>query len=405
MDITAKIVKRKTGKAKGKWAARVSYFDQAAGRMRTIEKARDKRSDAIDERNRLVNDLKKSHGGIREGERMTFTRLAEICSRQFYKPAVIENGLKTEGVRSYAGIQSAITNLTQFFGKRRIGEITTESLFDYREWRRKLGSRRTKAAKEPVKLATINRELAVMRRMMRHALAKGWMLRDIFFGSRVIVSSAETVRTRILSESEQDRLLAACEGERLVTYTRTHYGKPQTITTKLTVDNPHLKAMILLAVDSGLRRGEILKLTWPDIDLRRRVITVKASNTKTERERIVPLTARTKAELEKLRMFSTDDQPRPFPFVDFKHSWQTAKRIAGIDDLHFHDLRATAITRWQRDGLAQGLAAHIAGHSDIRTTQKFYTAADLDIVQDFGERMDRRHAEAKADTSAMEFVN
>jgi len=403
MEITAKVFKRKSGKSKGKWTARISYFDHRTGKTLTIEKAKAKRTDAIDERNRLVNEIKKSHGGIREGERMTFSRLADICSKQFYKPAVIENGVKTEGVRSHAGIQSAVKNLTRYFGKRRIGEITKESLADYKQWRRKLGSLRTKAKNEPIKIATINRELAAMRRMMRFALSEGWLVRDIFFGAKAIVTSAETVRTRILSESEQERLLAACEGERAITYTRHHYGKSETVTATIKADNPHLKAIILLAVDAGMRRGEILKLHWKDIDLEAGIITVKGSNTKTETERIVPLTERAKAELENVRSFTPEGESRPFPFVDFKHGWQTAKRIAGIDDLHFHDLRASAITRWQRDGLPLAFASKIAGHSDTRTTSKFYTSADVEIVRELAETMNRSHA--KADILDTEFVN
>jgi len=395
MEISAKVFKRKSGKSKGKWTARVSYLDNLTGTMRTIEKAKDKRVDAIDERNRLVNEIKKSHGGIREGERMTFERLTEISCKQFYKPAVIENGVKTEGVRSFASIQSALKNLNQYFGKRRIGEITTESLFDYKQRRKKQG----------VKIATVNRELEAMRRMMRFAFSKGWTVRDIFFGAKVIVNSAETVRTRILSESEQKRLLAACEGERDVTYERHHFGKTETITARLKADNPHLKAIILLAVDAGMRRGEILKLTWDDIDLDAGIVTVKASNTKTEKMRLVPLTDRARAELGRVRTFAPEGGSRPFPFVDFKNSWRTAKRIAGIEDLHFHDLRASAITRWQRDGVPLAIASKIAGHSDTRTTAKYYTSADIEIVQALAETMNRRHAEASAESTEPAFVN
>lgn len=394
MEITAKVFKRKSGKSKGKWTARISYFDSITGSTRTIERAKDKWSDAKDERDRLVNEIKKSHGGIREGERMTFARLTEVCCKAFYKPATIENGVKTEGVRSFASIKSALKNLNEYFGKRRIGEITTESLFDYRGRRQKQG----------VKIATVNRELEAMRRMMRFAFSKGWIIRDIFFGARAIVTSAETVRTRILTESEQERLIAACEGERAVTYTRHHYGELRTVEAKLTVNNPHLKAIILLAVDAGMRRGEILKLTWQDIDLEAGIVTVKASNTKTETMRLVPLTDRAKRELERVRLFTPSSETRPFPFVDFKHSWTTAKRIAGIDDLHFHDLRASAITRWQRDGLPLAIASKIAGHSNTKTTAKYYTSADAEIVQALAETMNRKHANLIPD-AVSELVN
>lgn len=310
MEIKAKVFKRKSGKSKGKWTARVTYFDSITGRSRTIERAKEKRADAIDERNRLVNEIRKSHGGIREGERMTFARLTEVCQKAFYKPATIENGVKTEGVRSIASIRSALKNLGLYFGKLRIGEITTETLFDYRQRRRSQG----------VKIATINRELEVMRRMVRFAFSQGWIVKDIFFGARAIITSAENIRTRILTESEEKRLLAACEGERTITYQRARRGKTETITAKISASNPYLKAIILLALDAGMRRGEILKLTWKDIDLENGIITVRATNTKTETERLVPVTARVKRELERVRALTPAVEARPFPFTDFKQS-------------------------------------------------------------------------------------
>lgn len=91
--------------------------------------------------------------------------------------------------------------------------------------------------------------------------------------------------------------------------------------------------------------------------------------------------------------------------MDFKNSWQTAKRIAGIDDLRFHDLRASAITRWQTDGVPLAIASKIAGHSDTRTTAKYYTSADIEIVQTLAEAMNRRHAEGAANVAEPAFVN
>jgi integrase len=65
---------------------------------------------------------------------------------------------------------------------------------------------------------------------------------------------------------KKQRLLAACQGERTITYKRKLRGKEQEVTAKISEDNPHLKAIIILALDSGMRRGEIFKLRWEDID-------------------------------------------------------------------------------------------------------------------------------------------
>ena len=174
------------------------------------------------------------------------------------------------------------------------------------------------------------------------------------------------------------------------------------MTATVEVDNPHLKAVILLAIDSGMRRGEILKLKWKDIDFDNDLITVVGTNTKTERERIAPLTERVKGELRRIREISPGE--KVFPFDNFKRSWNTAKRIAGIDDLHFHDLRRTAITRWQQYGFPLALAGKLAGHTQLATTMKYYTNADAETVREFAEKMNQVHASSD-DAPAAELLN
>lgn len=402
MEINAKVFKRKTGKSKGKWIARIEYYDRVAGKTRTMERQKDKRSDAIDERDRLVNEIKKSHGQIQIGERMTFEQLAVLCADRFFKQAVIVEGRKIEGLKSYRPVHSSLIVLKEFFHKRRIGSITRESLNEYRRWRLKTGSR--KQADKPVKVATVNRELAAMRRMMRYAYSEGWITRDIFFNAKVIEVSAEMERTRQLTQAEETRLLAACNCDTVIEYQRTRFGKAETIQASVKLDNPHLKAIILLALDSGMRRGEILKLRWQDIDTEAGLINIQATHTKTARSRIAPLTERAKAELVRVREFTRGE--RPFPFEDFKRSWKTAKRIAGIDDLRFHDLRRTALTRYQhRYSVGLAVAGKIAGHSELNTTMKYYTSADAAIIRQLTEDMNTAHAGSPEADTRSELVN
>lgn len=389
MEIKSKVFKRKTGKSKDKWIIRIEYFDNLAGRKRSIERHADKRSHAIDARDRLVNELKNSHGQIQDGERMTFDLLASTCVKIFYKPAVIIEGRKISGVRSVDPALSQIRVLRQFFGSRLIKQLTTESLADYRLWRLSSASERTGT---PVKISTINRELSVMRKMMRFALGKGWILKDIFFNAKMIESSAEIERTRLLTTAEEERLLSACQGQRSVTYSRKWKGREQEIKSIVKVENPCLRAMIILALDSGMRRGEIFKLRWQDIDFDADLIRIVGTHTKTERERLAPLSQRAKEELTTLRKIIPGENP--FPFKEIKRSFATAKRIAGIDDLHFHDLRRTAITRWIQNNVPLALAGKIAGHSVLQTTMKHYTSTDADMARDVVEKVNAFHTKS-----------
>src|SRR5207302_157725 len=108
MDIKSKIFKRKSGKEKGRWIIRVSYFDDSSGRLRQMERGFDRRTEAIDARELLIADLKKSHGQSPHGDRMTFDMLADRCEEVFYKPAVIVSGRKIAGIRSVDKVRSQI---------------------------------------------------------------------------------------------------------------------------------------------------------------------------------------------------------------------------------------------------------------------------------------------------------
>ncbi len=388
MKIKDKVFKRKNGKSKDKWIVRIEYLDELTGKTKYIERHADKRGEATDLRNKLVDEVKKSHGQMQTGERMTFNQLADICEQIFYRPAEIVEGRKVAGIRSIAGLKPQINNLRLFFGKRLIKEITTESLTEYKLWRLKTKSEQLG---QPVKIATVNRALSAMRKMMRFAYGKGWILKDIFFNAKVIDTSNEIERHRLLTIDEEKRLLAACHGERTVTYKRKLRGVEREVTAKISEDNPHLKAIIILALDSGMRRGEIFKLNWKDIDFDNGLIRVIGTNTKTERARLVPLSQRAKDELEKLKEISNGD--KPFPFTDIKRSFATAKRLAKIDDLHFHDLRRTAITRWIQQGTPLALAGKLGGHSQLQTTMKHYTANDADSVKEITQRIDVFHSQ------------
>ncbi len=386
MKIKDKVFKRKSGKSKDKWIVRIEYLDELSGKTKYIERQADRKGEAANLRNKLIDGVRKSHGQIRTGERMTFNQLADICERTFYKPAEIAQGRKVAGIRSIHSVKPQIDNLRLFFGSRLVKDLTTESLIDYKLWRLKT---KTEQLGQPVKIATVNRALSAMRKMIRFAFSNGWILKDIFLNAKVIDMSSEIERHRLLTLDEELRLLRSCQGERQIAYKRN--GKE--IKATISVDNPQLKAMIILALDSAMRLGEILKLHWQDIDFENNLVRILGTNTKTERERLAPLSQRAKKELKNLKELSPGENP--FPFIDIKRSFATAKRLAGIEDLHFHDLRRTAITRWIQQGTSLALAGKFAGHSQLQTTMKHYTATDSDMIKEINERINTFHAQTE----------
>jgi integrase len=122
-----------------------------------------------------------------------------------------------------------------------------------------------------------------------------------------------------------------------------------------------------------MRRGEILKLRWDSVNFTNKTITVVAMNTKTARARNVALTDRLRDELQELWQKSTKDQNGlVFGITDsFKKSFNSACKEAEIEDLHFHDLRHTAITRLINLGIAPMEIMKISGHTQMNTFTRY----------------------------------
>jgi integrase len=127
----------------------------------------------------------------------------------------------------------------------------------------------------------------------------------------------------------------------------------------------HLRPIIITAVDTGMRRGELLTLKWRNVNFTNRSIEIEAFNTKTARSRTVAMTARLVTELMRLWESSTED-PGSLVFGiknTFKKSFLAARKEAGIQDLRFHDLRHTAITRMIEAGMQPAEVMRVSGHT------------------------------------------
>jgi len=394
MDLTNSVYRlgKKGGESaknyKNKWRLSFRWVDDS-GRRRQKDYSFRTEQDAKDARPKLETELIKTHGRKTVGDRMTFTDLATYARQNFYRPAEIVNGRKIAGVKSYQQTHVLLNSLIEYFGKKRLSQITRNDMEGFKSWRYKQGSRRGNQGKlkpkdrKPVTASTVNRELSIFIRLMKHAHAEGWISRDITLGSKAIDRDAEKVRERTLSESEESRLLAVCGGRRMVTYKR----RGKTVTASTNAENTYLRAAILLGLDAGLRKKEILTLEWDDVDFKGERLEVQSHHTKTQRGRTVPLMKRILAELRALPNYGGSG--RIFPFGDFKRSWATALRLAEIEGLTFHDLRSTFITRAIRRGVPLAVVSKLAGHSSIATTQKHYVSIlDPEVIEEARAKME-----------------
>lgn len=378
------------GRIKNAWTLRLVHTDEQDRKTsRTWQYAtKQDAKDGVEKRKAELLALVESKGlGLADVK--TFRQWAIYAKENFYRPAIIREGRKIAGIKAHKSTHCALDQLTSYFGDKPLSKFTKHDLDNFKSWRLHQGDRRGKRGqlqpkeRKSVSLATINRCLAILKHLLIEAHDAGLIAKNVTKGSKAIDADAETARIRTLTDPEEMRLLASCMGRRTIVYN----CSGTSLKAEIDAYNPYLKAIILLGLDSGMRRGEILQLEWKDIDLDSGLIKVLGTHTKTQRTRSVPMTRRTKIELMALPNFSTSG--KVFPFNDFKRSWATALRIAGIDGLTFHDLRRTFVTRLQTGGISIGIAAELAGHSRLETTQKHYTSTDnAAVIQDAAARID-----------------
>jgi len=318
----------------------------------------------------VLAEIAETSGRSVDASRMTFDDLAVYFERHYVFPAEYVEGRRVAGVRSVATARSQLKALRTFFGKRRLRSIAYEDIRGFRTTRLKEPTRSEKQRS----IASVNRELSMLRRILRLAETQGWILKSPFSCGDPLISIAdERRRERILTRDEEARLLQACEHPR----------------------RPHLLPIVLCALDTGFRQGEILSLRWRDVDLENGIITVNAFNTKTMRERQVALTSRLKTVIERLY---EDSMKEPDDLVfgitdNVKRSFSTARHAAGLDDVRFHGLRHTAATRLVAAHIPLSEVGRVLGHTQANTTYR-YVNANLETVRRAAAALDAFHGVA-----------
>ncbi|WP_182085966.1 site-specific integrase [Aureimonas sp. ME7] len=206
--------------------------------------------------------------------------------------------------------------------------------------------------------ATALREIAVLSHVLEVAirdwsypLARNWA-KSI---RRPHVSNA---RERRLEGDEEARLLSACALLR----------------------TPCLKALLIVASDSGMRRGELLGLRWKDVALERQIASLHV--TKNGSPRQVPLTKRAVEMLGELKGDDVDLDDVVFPISpgSLEQMWRRLCRHAKVDGLRFHDLRHEAVSRLFERGLNVIEVSAISGHKELRMLKRYSHLSADDLV-------------------------
>lgn len=253
--------------------------------------------------------------------------------------------------------------LKPFFGDYRLNQISALMVEEFKQ----------KRLRDGLKKSSINREVGLLKSML--SIAVRWELIDKN-GARdcTLFKLDDPQQDRVLSFDEEVKLLAACDRPELKNRASL------------------LKPIILVALYTGLRRGEILRLRWKDIDFDRSMLVVREAKTPAGQGRWVNINSRLRAALLALREDARCEWLFPSPdrfqekieserhLADVKHGFHRAVNLAGIAPITFHHLRHTFCTRLAKAGVPLPVIQELARHASIIMTRR-YTHPAIELKQ------------------------
>ena len=213
--------------------------------------------------------------------------------------------------------------------RKSLSQLTAEDFASYRDERL-----------QTIKPSTLRRQFNPLRNMFEIARIE-WNLpiRENPV-RRIRIASSDQRRERRLRDGELENLTMAAQ----------HFR------------NRLILPIVLFAVETGMRRGEILSLTWNDVEPKGRSVLLR--QTKNGHSRIIPLSTRALSILR--RVERANERVFPMSANAFRLAWERLRARAGLFDLRFHDLRHEAISRFFEMGLSVPEVALISGHRDQR---------------------------------------
>jgi len=277
--------------------------------------------------------------------------------------------------RSFKTKEILVNQLVKTFGKYPLRMFNTKILEQYQTARLLKGKKLVKEGDIFVEVAnkpaTINRHIATIKHMFTKAVQWEMVEESVLKKIRSVKLLEENnKRLRYLSWEECETLINEC--------------------------NKHLKPIVITALNTGMRKGEILNLQWDNVDLKHGFILLSMAMTKNGERREIPLNGTLKGLLEDLKKGikgnvevlhkGKDDNVTPYPsnnpyvfydpitgnpYGDVKNGFNAACKRAGIRDFHFHDLRHTFASQLVMAGIDITTVSRLLGHKDLTMTLRY----------------------------------
>ncbi|GAB5047509.1 tyrosine-type recombinase/integrase [Thermodesulfovibrio sp. TK110] len=289
---------------------------------------------------------------INEAIKLLAKRKAEVAEGKYPEKIVIKNHTFQELCDKYsewASIQRSfkrnklylICELKEKFGNLILRRFTTQLVEQFQ----------VELIKQGKKPATINRKLACLKHMFTKAVEWNMIEEEVLKRVRKVKFLKENNRRlRYLSEEEIHKLLSCCD--------------------------KHLYPIVFTALNTGMRKEEILSLKWDNIDLKSGYIHVE--KTKNFERRDVPMNEALLSLFRKLfveRKIGLDyvfvNPETNNRYFDVKRAFNSACKKAGIKDFHFHDLRHTFASHLVMSGVDLTTVKELLGHKDLKMTLRY----------------------------------
>ena len=261
--------------------------------------------------------------------------LGEMLKRYSQQITPAKRGAETEQRRLNGLVNDSISDYS-------IEQLTSKTLARFRDRRLIDGQR------------TCQYDLILIRHCLKIAMSEWGLMLSVNPIDLIKKPPSPEARERRLNDGEYESLKAA---------------------SKLT-KNKHIWPIFIFAIETGMRRGEILGLTWDNIDLKRRTAFLPLTKNGSSRE--VPLSTKAVCVLQQQRT-RTGISPFPANSSAYRLAWDRLRSRAGINDLRFHDLRHEAISRFFEMKLTIPEVALISGHKDVKMLFR-YTHPRVDSV-------------------------
>lgn len=233
---------------------------------------------------------------------------------------------------------------------------------------------KAKRLKKKIHPATVNRDLARIKAAL--SVAVQWKLLDHnpLLGVKRIKAGIED-RVRYLTEAEEAAIRATLEARDAKFRKRRKSGSAWRVERgrkplpPITGYADHIAPMTLIALNTGLRRGEITQLTWADVNLETKTITVRAGYAKSGKARHVPLNSEAVAVFTQWKEQETEG--RLFKLICTAKAWARLMTDAKIENFRFHDLRHTFASKLVMAGVDLNTVRELLGHGDIAMTMRY----------------------------------